>query len=285
MSDHQNKIEEVIKANIALHSQMADDYNTCEPHFRIENIQNVEDKLLKALESGDKKRALDLGCGTGFMINLLKKHVNHVTGVDVTQAMMDKVDMSGACDIELINNDTGSVDITESSYDVVTAYSFLHHLYDVRPTLETAFNALKPGAIFYADLDPNFYFWEQINKLDRHGEFDPIIKREIEAVSFKDEDIEANFGVAKEVFNNAEFGKNIKGGFKEDELVAQLKEIGFSEVKFFYHWYIGQGHLINRDDEEPSTLSTYANEMDKVLQKIAPLSNSLYKYVGFYATK
>jgi hypothetical protein len=38
-------------------------------------------------------------------------------------------------------------------------------------------------------------------------------------VTYKDEDIEKNFGVSKDVFNTAEFGKNITGGFKEEELL------------------------------------------------------------------
>ena len=47
----------------------------------------------------------------------------------------------------------------------------------------------------------------------------PIVrKREIEMVTYKDEDIEKNFGVDKDVFNAAEYGKNIKGGFRAEEL-------------------------------------------------------------------
>jgi len=41
----QTKYDDVVKANIALHSKMADDYSTCEPHFRPENIDKVEKKL------------------------------------------------------------------------------------------------------------------------------------------------------------------------------------------------------------------------------------------------
>lgn len=140
-------------------------------------------------------------------INIGKKYVDEIYGVDVTQAMMDKVDLTGNCKIKLINNDTGTVDTGVQDFDIVTAYSFLHHLYNIEPTLKTAYNALKSGGKFYADLDPNYYFWEGVNKLDRDGNYDPIIKREIEAVTYKDEDIEKNFGVNKEVFNTAEFGK------------------------------------------------------------------------------
>lgn len=277
--------QKVIEANIALHSRMSDDYSTCEPHFRPENIQKVEDKLKPVIEATNAKRLLDLGCGTGFMINIAKKYVQEIHGVDVTQAMMDKVDKSGHATIVLHNHDTGSFPVEEGSFDVVTGYSFLHHLYDVVPTLQTAYKALRTGGQFYADLDPNYYFWEGVNQLDRNGQYDGIVKREIEMVTYKDEDIEKNFGVDKEVFNQAEFGKNIKGGFREEELVAALKNIGFTDVQFFYHWFIGQGKLINDESIDKTARFAHAEVMHDYLLKAMPLTRNLFKYVGFVATK
>lgn len=277
--------QKVIEANIALHSRMSDDYSTCEPHFRPENIQKVEDKLKPVIEATNAKRLLDLGCGTGFMINIAKKYVQEIHGVDVTQAMMDKVDKSGNATIVLHNHDTGSFSVEEGSFDVVTGYSFLHHLYDVVPTLQTAYKALRSGGKFYADLDPNYYFWEGVNQLDRNGQYDGIVKREIEMVTYKDEDIEKNFGVDKDVFNQAEFGKNIKGGFREEELVAALKNIGFTDVQFFYHWFIGQGKLINDESMDRTARFAHAEVMHDYLLKAMPLTRNLFKYVGFVATK
>ncbi len=277
--------QKVIEANIALHSRMSHDYSTCEPHFRPENIQKVEDKLKPVIEATNAKRLLDLGCGTGFMINIAKKYVQEIHGVDVTQAMMDKVDKSGNATIVLHNHDTGSFPVEEGSFDVVTGYSFLHHLYDVVPTLQTAYKALRTGGQFYADLDPNYYFWEGVNQLDRNGQYDGIVKREIEMVTYKDEDIEKNFGVDKDVFNQAEFGKNIKGGFREEELVAALKNIGFTDVQFFYHWFIGQGKLINDESMDKTARFAHAEVMHDYLLKAMPLTRNLFKYVGFVATK
>lgn len=279
------KYKEVIEANIALHSKMSEQYSTCEPHFRPENIRKVESILLEVIQSVSGKRLLDLGCGTGFVINIAKKYVNEITGVDVTQAMLDKVDQSGTARISLLKADTGSVQLPEASFDVVTAYSFLHHLYDITPTLKTAFRSLKKGGKFYADLEPNYFFWEKINELDRKGNYDGIVKREIEAVTYKDEDIEKNFGVKKNVFNNAEFGKNIQGGFKDSELEKTLFDIGFSEVKIFFHWFLGQGALINDPQYKQDERFRFAEVMDNTLQRSMPLSKNLYKYLGFIATK
>jgi len=136
--------KQVIEANIKLHTRLAKEYNECEPQFRPENIARLTSELQHLVHATSAVRVLDLGCGTGFMIDILRPMVNHVTGVDVTQAMLDQIDVSGDTEVVLIVGDTGSVNIDQESYDLVTAHSFLHHLYDIRPTVETAYRALKP---------------------------------------------------------------------------------------------------------------------------------------------
>lgn len=280
-----SEYEGVIEANIALHTRVAAEYNTCEPHLRPENVAKVEANLARIFKETGATRMLDLGCGTGFMIQIAKKYVKEIHGVDVTQAMMDEVDTSGDAKITLHKHDAGSFPVEAGRFDVVTSYSFLHHLYDIQPTLDTAARALRPGGKFYADLDPNFYFWEAIDRLDRDGPYDPIIKREIEAVTYKDEDIEKNFGIDRETFNQAEYGKNVQGGFKEEDLREKLLKAGFEHVEIFYYWYVGQGALINDEKLDRDERFRHAEVMDGILKRLHPLSRSLYKYVGFVATR
>ena len=273
----------VIDANIALHTRLADEYNN-EPHFRPENIEKVDQRIAGLVKQTQARRLLDLGCGTGFVIHIAKRYVTEVHGVDVTKAMMNKVDLSGPARIVLHQHDTGTFQ-PPGVFDMVTAYSFLHHLYDIAPTLQTAYKALRPGGVFYADLEPNYYFWEGINDLNRSGNYDPIVRREIEMVTYKDEDIEKTFGVDKAVFNQAEYGKSIANGFREEQLRDLLHEAGFSRVEMFYHWFIGQGALINDVQFERSERFKYADVMSNMLQRIMPLSQGLFKYVGFIAQK
>jgi ubiquinone/menaquinone biosynthesis C-methylase UbiE len=277
--------QKVIEANIAVHTRVSKDYDTCEPHFRPENVSKVEDILKSLFKETKATRMLDLGCGTGFMIHIAKKYLQEIDGVDVTQAMMDRVDKSGPCKITLHNSDTGAFPVKEGSYDVVTGYSFLHHLFDITPTLKTAYKGLKPGGKFYADLDPNFYFWESINSLKRHGNYDPIVDREIEMVTYKDEDIEKTFGVSKDTFNHAEYSKNIKGGFKEEELQDKLRAVGFKDVRITYYWFLGQAFLINQAGFTKEDGLKYSSVMSGILEKSLPVSRNLFKYMGFVATK
>jgi ubiquinone/menaquinone biosynthesis C-methylase UbiE len=280
-----NKIKEAIEANIAVHSAMANDYNKIEPHFRPESIQRV-DNIIGGIANEIKiNKVLDLGCGTGFMINIVKKYAKEILGVDVTQAMLDKVDKSGDAVITLINSDTGSVDLPQDNFDLATAYTFLDHLYDMEPTFNNTFKALKPGGKFYADLSPNFYFWDSVKKVDTSKQYDPILQREINAVLSKDEEIEAQFGIDKNVFRNAEHQKHIKGGLIEEELQSLLLKVGFSKVEFIYHWFIGQAQLINDESTDKQTRFEYAEVMHNYLTKSLPISRNLFKYIGFIATK
>ena len=277
--------EAVVRANQQLHSALASAYNSSEPHFRPENVAHVEKRLQAVFAATNAERMLDLGCGTGFLINIAKNYVKVIDGVDVTPAMTDQVDRSGPALIRVHLGDTGSFAVEESAYDVVTAYSFLHHLYDIGPTLRTAARALRPGGKFYADLDPNYYFWQAIKTLDPRERYDPMVTREIASVTQKDEEIQERFHVAKDVFNNAEYNKNITGGFREETLIESLKSAGFAEVEISYYWYLGQASVVNNPGGDATARLEMARLFAATLEKGLPLTRSLFKYVGFVATR
>lgn len=285
MKNLDKSYQKAIKANIAVHSAMADEYDTAEPHFRSESVNRVKSIIEDTIQSRNTENALDLGCGTGFMINILKEHFNNITGVDVTQAMMDKIDLSGRANISLINSDTGSVELPNNHFDIATAYTFLDHLYDMNPTFINCYKALKKGGLFYADLSPNAYFWDEIKKLNVHSKYDPIIEREVLAVHKKNEEIEATFGVNKDLFTLAEYQKHVLGGLREEDVKNQLENVGFKNINFIYHWYIGQAQLVNDTSNEKNINLDRAKTMHYYLEKSLPLSRHLFKYIGFIAEK
>ena len=280
-SDYQS----VIRANQELHTVLAGSYDSSEPHFRPENVAHVEGRLKELFAATSAKRMVDLGCGTGFVINIAKKYVAEIDGVDVTEAMISRVDRSGDCKIRLHLADTGSVPLEQGAFDVATAYSFLHHLYDIGPTLRTAAGALRPGGKFYADLEPNYYFWEAVKALDPEGTYDPLLLREILSVTQKDEEIEQRFQVNKQLFNTAEYNKNITGGFREEMLTEELLGAGFSRVDISYYWYLGQASVVNDPALPPENRPDTARLFASILEKGLPLTRTLFKYVGFVATR
>jgi len=264
---------------------LASIYEKTEPHFRSENIEIVETHIKKAAALTGTQALLDLGCGTGFVINIAKRIFKNIIGVDVTPAMLAKVDKTGDANIQLHEHDTGTFAVEPASFDVVTAYSFLHHLYDIRPTLATAAKALKQGGIFYADLDPNFYFWNSISELTSGQEYDPIVQREIEHVTHKDSEMNREHNIPNQTFNDAEYGKSALGGFKEETLRKMLFDVGFSNIEFHYYWFLGQAQLVNDENMSREDCLRSAKLTDAILQRVLPLSRNLYKYIGFTAHK
>jgi SAM-dependent methyltransferase len=276
----------VIDANQKVHSVLAEAYNSTEPHFRPENIAHVEGILRPLFEATEARRMLDLGCGTGFLIDIGKKYVAEIDGVDVTEAMISRVETSGGAGmIRLHLHDTGAFPAEVGAYDVVTAYSFLHHLFDIGPTLQTAARALRPGGCFYADLDPNYYFWEAIKQLDGSRTYDSVVERERASVLEKDSEIEAKFRVDKDTFNHAEYNKNITGGFREEYLREQLLLAGFREVRFFYYWFVGQAAMVNDSRYEREKRLEMAAACAEILHKGFTLTRHMFKYLGFIAER
>lgn len=279
------KNEEAIDANIKVHSAMAGYYNEVEPHFRPESISRVKGIVEEIHKKTNFSKVLDLGCGTGFMIDIVKPFCQEITGVDVTQSMLDRVDLSGECKIDLINCDTATVSLRESYYDFATAYSFLDHLQDLIPTFKTCYSSLKEGGVFYADLNPNFYFWEKIKGIDRNLTHSSIVQREIDAVYEKNKEIEEKFGIDADTFIKAEYFKHIKGGLSEEDFKDALHSVGFKKVTFVYHWFIGQAQLINSDPNNKEDLLRQANLFHNHLIEALPTSRDLFKYIGFIAEK
>lgn len=277
--------EAVLAANVELSAQLAGSYNESEPHYRPENVARVAAKLDEVIAATDAERMLDLGCGTGFMIDVARTRVARIHGVDASPEMIGRVDLdAGPAEVTIEVADTGEVDVAEGAYDVVTAYSFLHHLYDVGPTLRTAARALRPGGMLYVDLEPNRHFWDAIAALDRDTTHDPIIEREIAMVADHD-GVALEVGVDAETFNLAEWGKTARGGLGEEEMTAALAAAGFTSQRFFYEWFVGQGQLINDPDAEHERALADADVVSGLLARAHPLSRPLFKYMGFVATR
>ena len=120
----------ILNANRQVHSALAKagEYNKS-PHFRQENQNKVKAILKKLTQEldGPTISALDLGCGTGFIIHLLVDLVDEIHGVDITDDMMKLIDLSSG-KVFLKNAEAENTPFPGEKFSLVTAYSFLDHL-------------------------------------------------------------------------------------------------------------------------------------------------------------
>jgi ubiquinone/menaquinone biosynthesis C-methylase UbiE len=195
--------------------------------------------------------------------------------------MLEKVNATAAgCDIQLQIAQIEKMPFKSNSYDTASAYAVLHHLHDLQPAFKELYRVLKPGGVFYSDTDPNYYFWEAVSALPDAGPYDEIVTREIYAVKHKDDELEDQFNIPKEVLNTAEVLKHVHGGFKEEELKEMLYAVGFSSVEIRYEWFMGEARIIHSE-----FTNNAVNILRNHLRDMLPLSRNLFKYVSIYATK
>lgn len=270
----------VIEANIEVHTAMADSYNRNEPHYRPENRAKVRAKLV-ALRQPGYRRMLDLGCGTGFIIDLAKDLYEEIHGIDVTQAMLDRVELGGG-NITLHRGAAEHLPFAANSFDFVSAYAFLHHLEDYGSVLAEVQRVLRSGGTCYVDLEPNRAFWAAISAVAAsapHDALAPIVWREIDSVLHTDARVEREFGLPAHTFNRAEHTKSILGGIEPSEFCAAARALGFRRCDVRYEWFLGQGSVMHDQSLEA------ASTVEEYLRRALPLSAQLFKYLEFVLVK
>jgi 2-polyprenyl-3-methyl-5-hydroxy-6-metoxy-1,4-benzoquinol methylase len=277
-----SKYKEVIDANILVHSELVKkgEYQKS-PHFKTENANKVKSKLtqlISNLPSNTKKKMVDFGCGTGFIINLIHDHFYEVHGVDVTKEMMKHVDLSPG-NITLHESFAEKTNFSDNSFDFATAYSFMDHLLDYRDFLKEVYRTLKKGGIFYTGLNPNKDFilgMENAEKSISLGS--PIVNLEIEKALHNGEYYKENFGLNSRLLEQAEPTKTFDKGFDFKEVLAFAKSVGFSKTEVKFEWFLGQAQVSKKKLNE-------VNVIDDYLQSILPFSSFCFKYLSFIFTK
>lgn len=269
--------EEIKQANIEYHAKMANFYDMNQPHFRPENVKRVDSVIKCLAERYGSSSLLDIGCGTGFTLNIAKKYFNRIVGVDITQAMLDKVDLSSQ-NIELRLADSSDMPFDDESFDVCIAYGFLHHLPKLSPTFKEVFRCLRKGGAFYADQDPNYYCRREIDKLG--GEkYSEVLQSEIDSIRGIYDALKEKYDLDANTVKLAEFQNLARRGMKEESVTNSLRRVGFSEVEFDYQWFLGEGYVFHSLSEEA------AKYIEAHLRKLLPLSRCLFKYFSFIAKK
>lgn len=278
--------DDALTANIYVHSFLANsgEYERS-PHYRPENrskVRGILNRLTSNLSGSENTKAIDFGCGTGFMIDMIHERFTEVHGIDITRDMMQFVDLSPG-NITLHEGVAEKTLFHDETFDFACAYSFMDHLFDYELFLQEAYRVLKKGSIFYSDLNPNRDFATAMRAVEAYPfkleELSPIIAREIQGMLHNGEYYENQFGMDPEQLEKAEPIKSRDLGFLADEVLATARRIGFSQSAVEFDWFLGQGKMIQEESSSNIEL------VNRYLTSALPISSSLFKYLRFVFVK
>lgn len=92
--------------------------------------------------------ALDLGCGTGLCGPLLRPHVHHLEGVDLSQPMLDRAAALGVYDRLHHADLCAHLQHSESRHDLVLAADVFIYVGALEAVFAGAQRVLRPGGLF-----------------------------------------------------------------------------------------------------------------------------------------
>ena len=282
--DNRNARQGTLAANIHVHGHLA---NTGEyqksVHFRPENQRKVRailQRLASAHPDAKSGRIVDFGCGTGFVIDLVHDLFAEVYGVDITQDMMKHVDRHDGT-VRLVECLAEQTPFPDNHFEFATAYSFMDHLFSYQEFLAEVYRVLKPGGVFYSDLNPNRAFILNMERVAHSGELElnPIVQREIQGALHNGSHYAANYGLNATVLEDAEPIKTRDKGFDAHEVLQAGRDLGFSSCRVEYEWFLGQAKVMHGASPEDAEI------IDQYLKMVLPVSDSLYKYLRFVFKK
>jgi ubiquinone/menaquinone biosynthesis C-methylase UbiE/DNA-binding transcriptional ArsR family regulator len=120
----------------------------------------VEKSLLSVIGKGPFRAVLDLGTGTGRILELLSRVSDRAVGVDASPAMLAvaraNLERAGLRNAQVRHGDIYALPIERDAYDVVVLHQVLHYLDDPARAIREACRALRPGGrLFVIDFAPH----------------------------------------------------------------------------------------------------------------------------------
>lgn len=103
-----------------------------------------------------RERLLDVGCGTGNILNLARRHFASAVGVDLSVGLLRQLRRRESH--PLAASEALLLPFRPEQFDCVTMYALVHHILDPGPVFREAWRVLRPGGTLYLDHDPNWYF-------------------------------------------------------------------------------------------------------------------------------
>lgn len=154
--------KEVLKKNLYMHEEEAENYEG--DKSEIYNVREQE-RINSAIEEAKEQietdsptsKALDVGCGTGNVLEKLIPKFDCVVGIDLSKEMLSRAKLNHLDrgeNLTLVRGRIANLPFPDNCFDMVSAYSVLHHLPSFSDPISEISRVLKEGGVFYVDHEP-----------------------------------------------------------------------------------------------------------------------------------
>lgn len=175
-------------------------------------ISQVLDKYLK---NRDNLYILDVGCGTGSYLKLLKKF-GQVLGLEPNQSMAKYCQNQG---LEIVNCQIENYQ-SKQKFDLITLFDVLEHIKDDRKTIRMLTNLLNKDGYLLITVPTFWYLWSRHDQVCHHYRrykmetIENLLGNEFKLIYIS----YYNFFLFPAIF----VGLKLKSFFKADRLPAKL---------------------------------------------------------------
>ncbi len=118
-------------------------------------------KFLSVLVSnyaGGDKKMLDIGCGSGAVLDFFKAKGYQAEGVDMSEAALEYCDKKG---LSVKQGRAEELLYSDNSFDIIIASDVLEHIDDTTSVLKEIKRILKPGGIFIVTVPAHQFLFSQ----------------------------------------------------------------------------------------------------------------------------
>lgn len=217
-------------ANKLFYNTVADVYEKVDGRRSEEVILWLNDIARNLSNSTGGESLLDIGCGSGVLMKAGGRHFKHIFGIDISSNILKCIDTPSD---GLVCGDLAFLPFKNESFDAISCFAVLHHIYDHTSIFKEAHRVLKKGGILYTDHDMDAAFMKRFN-------LPMMVYRNL--FNMKKRYLKEKRELKRELYDLSEIHAS---GIDSGRVVKQLKEIGFVEIKQQYHWF-GLNKVINK---------------------------------------
>ena len=100
------------------------------------------DVLVREGRFHEARSVLEVGCGTGLVLQRIARHARHAFGVDLSPGMAAKAHARG---FDVVVGDVTALPFADESFDVVCSFKVLAHVPDIDRALNELVRVTRPG--------------------------------------------------------------------------------------------------------------------------------------------